>query len=371
MKGVLHVFSGDLWAGAEVMIFNLLSKLREDPGLNIAALSLNEGTLTCKLREMGIKTIVIPEADNSFPEIYLKSYKSLKNQKIDIIHSHRYKENLLALLLAKTLGIKKIVSTIHGLSEPLSYSQNNKNNDGLKTKLDYFTLRSKLFSSVVAVSREMKNTLVQKHHFKAEKIEVVYNGTFLPEKHKCDTFEQRSNGTFHIGTVGRMVPVKDFNFFLEIASEIRKAVRNVRFSILGDGPLKSRLIKKNLSLGLEDCVEFYQPVENPRAYYQSLDIYLNTSEYEGIPMSILEAMAYGIPVVAPKVGGIPEIISHGTEGFLVAERKHEEFVHYCLKLIRDMNVKQAITENASRKIISAFSNMKMAEAYKNIYLYDA
>lgn len=70
---ILHISSGDLWAGAEVMIFNLLNKSKDDPSLNIMALSLNEGTLTDRLRHVGIETHVIPEAIYSFPLIFSKS----------------------------------------------------------------------------------------------------------------------------------------------------------------------------------------------------------------------------------------------------------------------------------------------------------
>ena len=114
---VLHIVSGDLWAGAEVMVFTLLSKLRENSNITLIAISLNEGVLTDKLRTLGIEVFVIQEASYSILAIVAKANKLLKKRKIDIIHSHRYKENIISLILGKLIGVKYYVTTIHGLSE--------------------------------------------------------------------------------------------------------------------------------------------------------------------------------------------------------------------------------------------------------------
>ena len=392
---VLHLFSGDLWAGAEVMVYNLLSKLKEEPNLKMIALSLNDGILASKLRDEGIETHVISEVDNSFVGTFFKAFRLLKRRKIDIIHSHRYKENLLGFLLAKAVGVKKLITTMHGLSEPplqmsssstlTSFSTSTLTSAlastskvvGLKTKIDYYMLNNH-FTRVVAVSQEMKKTLIQKYGFKEEKVEVIYNGIPLPELNLSLNLNLKYNGVFHIGTVGRMVPVKDFNLFLEIAAEIKKQIisnfefrisnfKNIHFSILGDGPLKDKLTQKAKDLKIDYYVEFISPMPDPMPYYQSLDLYLNTSLHEGIPLSILEAMACGKPVVAPKVGGIPEIISDGENGILVEAREPKKIADSCLRLMQDKKLRKNLGEKASKRIASYFSNSKMAECYQRLY----
>ncbi len=416
-KVVLHIFSGDLWAGAEVMVYNLLSKLKEEQSLKIIALSLNEGILAGKLRDAGIETYVIPETHNSFAKTLLKAFNLLKGRGIDIIHSHRYKENLLALILAKTIGVKKLITTMHGLSEPPSTSALaltstlplplpsssslsllststlalSSNSVGLKTRIDYFMLKH-FFTHVVAVSQEMKKTLIERYRFNSDKVEVIYNGIPLSVLNLnlnlslALDLNLKSNAAFHIGTVGRMVQVKDYNLFLEIAAEIKKkvtskseiqnpqsAIRNsqsesVRFSILGDGPLKNKLTQKAKDLKIQNCVEFLSPMPDPFPYYQSLDLYLNTSLHEGIPLSILEAMACEKPVVAPKVGGIPEIISDGENGILVESRDAQKFANSCLRLMQDKDMRFTMGKNASKRIATYFSNSKMAGCYQKLYL---
>lgn len=360
---VLHIFSDDLWAGAEAMVFNLLDQLKDDPDLKIIALSLNEGILTGKLRDAGIETYTIPEAANSFLKTFLKAWNLFKRRKIDIIHSHRYKENLLALLLAKTMGVERLVSTIHGLAEP-PLKQEGENSVGLKTMMDYFLLR-RYFSRVIAVSHEMKKVLVLKYRFREEYVDVIYNGIPLPSGAR--SLGRPADHRFQIGTVGRMVPVKDFDLFLEVAAEMIRDDDQVRFSILGDGPLKERLIRKARDLKIEGDVDFLSPTSDVFSYYQLLDLYLNTSHHEGIPLTILEAMACGKPVVAPSVGGVPEIVSHGEHGLLVEGREPRKFADSCLKLIQNKDLRITMGETASKRIVSCFDSFKMAECYRQLY----
>ena len=365
VKTILHIFSGDLWAGAEVMIFNLLNKLKDQPDMKMIALSLNEGILADKLRHAGIETHIIPEGKNSLAKVFARAFKLLRKRNIDIIHAHRYKENLLALLLTKSLGVKRLVSTLHGLSEPPCHTQNGGNSIGLKTRINYFVL-NRFFTRVVVVSHDIKNVLIEKNGFHAGKVDVVHNGIDLPRS-PISRVPDSSSRFFHIGTVGRMVPVKDFNLFLEVAAEIKKHTDAVRFSILGDGPLKKQLIKRAHELKIGDCVQFLTPRQDPLSYYQSLDLYLNTSLHEGIPLSILEAMACGKPAVAPRVGGMPEIISNGEYGLLVEGREPERFVSSCMMLMNNRKLSLRMGESASKRIETYFSSFKMAESYRQVY----
>ncbi len=362
---VLHVFSGDLWAGAEVMIFHLLSKLKDCDKLRIIAISLNEGTLADKLKAKGIETFVIPEMAHSFTRMFFKAYKLIKGKKIDIIHSHRYKENLLALLLAKSLGVERLITTLHGLSEP-SNRPKGQIQMSLRTRMDYFALNH-FFTRVVAVSHEIKDLLIERYGFSDGKVEAIYNGIELPYSSSCPP-PGSPNGVFHIGTVGRLVPVKDFGLFLDVAAEIMKQTDKVRFSILGSGPLKEQLIRKAKDLKIEEYVEFMSPITDPFSYYQSLDIYLSTSLHEGIPLSILEAMACGKPVVAPKVGGIPEIVCDEENGFLIEKRSPVSFAAVCLELVNNGAQRVRMGEACMKKAKDHFSSSRMAERYERLYL---
>lgn len=356
---IAHIFSGDLWAGAEVMIFNLLKHLKEYHHLELLALSLNEGTLTQKLREVGIKTYLIREDKYNFFQIYYKILRILKSLRIDLIHSHRYKENLIALLLRPFFPSARLLATIHGLPESFSKEKRLKSN-GI-SRLNFFILKN-YFSSIIAVSEEMKNSLVEESGFFPDEIQVIHNGIGIPPE-----IEAISQNRFHIGTTGRMVPVKDYYLFLDIAAVVTKQAPYVRFSILGDGPLKDELRKRAKELQLDGHVNLLPTQPNPFPYYRSLDIYLNTSIHEGIPLSILEAMACGKPVVASKVGGIPEIISHTKEGLLVDGRKPQDYAYACLTLIKNQVLRDQMGKAAREKIATHFNVANMAQCYYELY----
>jgi glycosyltransferase involved in cell wall biosynthesis len=172
---------------------------------------------------------------------------------------------------------------------------------------------------------------------------------------------------FHVGTVGRTVPVKDFQLFLDIAAELRKRSKLVRFSILGDGPLTRQLMDKAKALNVADGLQFVPPRPDPTSYYQSLDLYLNTSIHEGIPISVLEAMAIGLPVVAPRVGGIPEMIDHEQHGLLVDSRRVGDFADACTRLIEDEGLRTKLGDGAFHRVRDRFKSEEMARAYKRVY----
>jgi glycosyltransferase involved in cell wall biosynthesis/protein-tyrosine-phosphatase len=360
---ICHIFSGDLWAGAEVVIFNLLSSLGERGDVRVLALSLNEGVLTERLRAAGVITHVIPESRHAMPAMLRRAATMLRDARVTIIHSHGYKQDFLACLLAKWLRVSEVVSTLHGLPEPATHGAWERWVVRWRTGFHYFMIRT-FFSAVVAVSADMKQALAGQHGFRPDHVHVIRNGGRFPSAPSAST----SNDTrFHIGSVGRMVPVKDFELFLEAAAALRRHGPVVRFSILGDGPLRQELARRAEELNLSDCVEFLPPRPDPFPYYRSLDVYLNTSLHEGLPLSVVEAMACGKPIVSAAVGGIPEIVVHGQHGFLVDERDPSRFADCCRRLMLDGELRTAMGERARAAAHAGLSATAMTDGYRRLY----
>jgi glycosyltransferase involved in cell wall biosynthesis len=225
-------------------------------------------------------------------------------------------------------------------------------------------LVSRLYSTTVAVSEEMKGTLVRRYGFREPRVRVIRNGGRFPAP---VPLRAPDLSMFHIGTVGRLVPIKGLDLFLEVAAAVRRSVPTVRFSILGDGPLRDELGRHAVRLGIADCVEFLNPRPDPFGYYQSLDVYLNTSIHEGLPLSVVEAMACGKPVVSAAVGGIPEIVAHGEHGFLVEGRDPARFAERCLTLIQDNRLCRSLGQRAAEAARSSLSAEAMTRQYRGLY----
>lgn len=360
---VLQVFSGDLWAGAERMIASLMVRLKGHSDIYLIALSLNEGQLTSALRSSGIETHVIAESHTAFPSLVQQVSRLFKGRKIELIHSHRNKENLLALCVQKKLGARRLVATLHGLSETMGLGGVARLRMFAQEKLDWAIL-SHRFDTVVAVSEDIRQSLMHRHCWSQMKVEVIHNGIDVPPSVKT---RSGCGQPFRIGTVGRLVPVKDYDLFLEVAQALLDLRENVQLSILGEGPLRAYLETRVKQLGLRDVVQVLGFCPDPTEFYYSLDLYLNTSIHEGIPLSILEAMACGLPIVAPWVGGIPEIVTHDDHGILIQTRKPSDFAEACRRLMREHKTRERMGQKGRERVHGSFSSERMADSYRRLY----
>lgn len=359
MIKICHIASGDLWAGAEVLTFNLLRELQQKQELQIHAIILNPGRLADELKSKGINVHVINEQNMSFLKLLYHVFLILKKHKITIVHSHRYKENLLATLASIPLPTISKITTIHGVAEAIP---NAKNGFNLKSNINFFLLRY-FFHKSICVSNDCMNFLLSHKKLKTQSACVIHNGITIPTPIDCNSVDQTED--FSIGTACRLVPIKNIEFLLDVAVLLKGA--GIKIIIAGDGPLKTLLEARSLKLGVSDIVQFAGQVDAMEMFYNSIDVYLNTSLHEGIPMSILEAMSLRLPVVATNVGGISEIIEHEKTGFLVTLGDVKSFARYCLLLRNDRKLLHKMANNAKLKISEQFSINSCAEKYVNLY----
>ncbi len=356
---VCHFISGDLWAGAEVMAFHLIRTMADSNSISVSVIIFNNGRLADELKNAGIDVTVFEESRHSFPVLAYKVYQKLRSKKIDIIHSHRQKENILALIISVLLRNTRLVSTLHGMPEN---SLTKLTVSSIIKKLNFFLL-SRFFSRTVAVSNDIRDILTNSGFLK-QKIITIHNGIPLPS-FDSDTKKDLAS-SFTIGTAGRLVPVKDFGLFIDIANYLRNH-KNIHFLLAGDGPLEQDLRCKVSELGLNNF-SFSGKIDDMNSFYKQIDVFLNTSIHEGIPMTILEAMSHGIPAIAPFVGGLPEIIENGVDGFLIQGRDPQHYAEKCNQLLSNPNVYHAISQVAREKIEKKYSVSIMSQQYIKAYL---
>ena len=359
MLRICHIISGDLWAGAEVLAFKLIKELTNDGSISCTAIVLNEGTLSANLNGIGVKTHILSEKKMSFFQILFQIRKIVKESGITVIHSHRYKENFLAYFASLPHTDLRLISTQHGMPETTNSLKSR-----ILLRLNFFLL-AHLFTVIVSVSKEIQEILLRKNGFKKSKVTVIHNGVFLPAIAR----DHHKSSSYTVGSAGRFVPIKNYPCFIKIASLCKKEPK-IHFSLAGDGP--DRILLENLvrAKSLESTFEFCGHTPVMEGFYQKIDIFVNTSLHEGIPMSILEAMAYGIPVIAPRIGGIPEIIEDGIDGFLIRPDNAELFAEKSLLLCQDAELRNKIGAAARQKISSVFSIRICAQRYSALYRHD-
>lgn len=223
---------------------------------------------------------------------------------------------------------------------------------------------SHYFHQVVGVSQDIQKAFIKQYGFKEENVSYIHNGMEI-----TGILPKRANKMeFTIGSSGRLFPIKDYPLMVEIAKIVAKKSKNVRFILAGDGPERNRLESLMQDYDLEEFFTLMGHTDNMDAFYQELDLYINTSLHEGIPMSILEAMSYGLPVIAPDVGGISEIIEDGVEGYLIHGRDPEDFSERCIRLVENRQLRAKMSKAAREKVIKEFSMEHMAEEYYKLYI---
>lgn len=355
---VIMLASGDLWAGAEAVVYQLARGLNTYTQIDVSVVLLNSGYLYKICKDDGIRTFVLDEVKYNYLFLIQMVINLIREIKPHIIHTHRYKENILAGIAAINIGSPFLVTTVHGMPE-LRISMKSRFVSAIN---NMFLKRT--FSRVVAVSQDLSHDLKEKDNMPSLKIAQIYNGIEIDFDYKSI---KENSGIINIGSAGRIVPVKDYGFMLDIAMEVLKSRNNIRFLLAGDGPDLPHIRKKVHELRLENKIILYGHVNDMRKFMSSLDIYINTSRHEGIPMTILDAMSFRLPIIAPHVGGIPEIINDGINGMLVHQRDVRSFVEVINTVLNRDELRIRLGNNAFETVRQKFSSEVMTKAYYNLY----
>jgi len=363
---VCHIVSANLWAGAEVQVFNLITARRYREKVEPHCILLNPGILEEKLRSHGIPVQVVPERETSFPKLMLSVSKLVRAHNCDLIHSHRYKENFIGVCVSELNGGIALVKTLYGIREIVTGWRS------IKRRAYYFadSLMSRWFiDRTIVVTQDMREQVSGR--IPKNKIEVIENSIDTKAFERIWGSKESRDVERHdepvIGTFCRLAPVKGLDLFVQAAAELLKRSYRVRFLIGGTGPEKDHLAQLCEKLGLGEKLVFPGFVDDVYACISSLDVFVISSHHEGFPTAALEAMALGVPVVATSVGGIPEVIEHRKTGVLVKPGDYIAIADGIQRLLDDRNLRECISRSAFDKVRNAYSSESQAEKVIQCY----
>lgn len=362
---VLHIASGDLWAGAEVQLFTLASALRKHTGTIVHILLLNHGKLEQKLRDTGIDVTVIDEASLNSAQILRQMIKTVRAIQPDIIHTHRLKENILGSIAAWRCGHIPSLRTQHGAAEhPAAVYKLHKH---IIFFLDWLCGRY-YQRYIIAVAADLAEKLARK--YPESHIKTIENGIdtdTLP----ATTSANNETGKRHyrVGIAGRLAPVKRVDLFIQAAVCLKQQhpELSVDFYIYGDGPLSNSLQQQVTAASADDYIHFEGHCDDMATALQTLDILLMTSDHEGLPMILLEAMYLKTAIIAHAVGGIPHLLDQGKCGILIHEHQPETFAEAIQQLITHPKQHQKLTQHAFDRVKQHYSSRQTAENYQRLY----
>lgn len=366
---ICHVAVGDLWAGAEVQLKVLLSKLVRRTEVNLSVILFNEGRLEKEIDALGIPVRVFPESRWGSGKIFLELVSEFKKSNIQIIHTHKYKDTILAATAAKLCGIPYVVRTVHGLREPFEGLQAFR--IGLYEAIER-TVHQYCVDSIIGVSSQIESRCKAEGNVRS--VTCVRNGIDLERKSvQPDRWRTRKDlgvdsGTCLIGTVGRLTPVKGIPYLLQAARILLRQGADVKILIVGDGSIRQDLMTQTQDLGISENVVFLGHREDTDELLQAMDIFVLPSLSEGIPMALLEAMRAGCPVVASAVGGIPEVIRDGNDGMLVPAKDPSALADAIGAMQASALNRARFSEAGRARVTAEFDAGRMASRTKEFYL---
>jgi glycosyltransferase involved in cell wall biosynthesis len=303
--------------------------------------------------------IVIPEILNPLWSGYSKVIRNYcRNYEIDILHIHfSFAQNLALSCSIKPLNIPVIY---HWHNPPISLNSFFNPPEKLKGKIKkiYSTEVAKfadkhLISHHISISQNITNLLVQNKWTTTEKITLLPNA-ISNSKTISSATKEKCNATPIIGTVANFRPQKDHDTLIKAFNILIKSKINCELWLVGDGPTKIEIEKSVDELNLRPFVKFLGTLADPAAAYSKFDIFVLSTHYEGHPLVLMEAMCFGLPIVATKVSSIPEVISDRVDGILVNPKDPEDLANALKNLITDNDlyskISKATLENFKKQL---------------------
>ncbi len=355
--------SGDLWGGAEAQVYQLVKHTIEKDNCKVCVITLNKGVLFDKLCDLSISVVAIEENKRHLWEMIAEMRSFFKKNSVHLIHCHGFKENFLAGIAGKMSGKLVTTRTHHGRgvvrgSFPKVFVE----------KLNACFLTDKM----IAVSHELK-TFLTENGFSSSKIKVIHNGidceNLSVSKDRNVIREELliPSDSFVIGTASRIELEKGYEYLLSAVKKLIDEGLPIVFVIVGTGNLKQKYQQMAKEMNISEFIIFVGFQENVCNYLNIFDVFVMMSLHEGLPLTLLEVMCMGKPVVCSAVGGIPEIVESNFSGILVPSKDYEACAEACKKILNYNDFKVRIEENACNHIKTNFSSTKTAESTIQLY----
>jgi sugar transferase (PEP-CTERM/EpsH1 system associated) len=350
---VLHIVLGLQVGGLEKFVLDLIDKYSSDIKPIIVCLE-GKGELGQKYDHLGIVEL------HKEPGISLKIIRQLvvlmNEFDIDIIHTHNPGPHFYGAM-AGFLTHRPVIHTKHGRNYPTD-----------KKKVWLNKLSSLLTQRIVPVSQNAANVCIDIEKIPSTKIAVILNGVDTDLFCQSGNIVDDANSLVRIGIVARLSAEKDHQTLLSACKHLVEQTSDFHLEIIGDGPLRSLLENTVKILGLDEHVSFSGTRHDVQALLRQLDIFVLSSTTEGISLTLLEAMATELPVVATDVGGNPEVVIEGETGFLVPPQNPKAMAEKLLFLINDMKLRQKMGKSGRERVIANFSIRETARKYEGLYI---
>lgn len=286
----------------------------------------------------------------------------INNRKIDIIHTHGYKSDILGLLAARKTGIK-IVSTPHGFSNNVGWKLR------LFIRLGLFAL--KFVDKVAPLSEQLVFDL-KRYGIKDKQLRFIENGVDLtelaPYRKTLPVQDFSAASGLHLGYVGQLIPRKGLADLLQAFNLLWQRFPDSKLTLIGEGSQRSELEALAKTLPAASAISFLGFRGDRIVLLKDFDAFALTSSLEGIPRCLMEAMAVGVPVVAYDIPGVDQLITHESTGLLAPLGDWQQLANHLIRLAAEPALANKISLAARQLVDQRFSAARMANEYQQLFL---
>lgn len=338
--------------GAETMCVGLSELLhRQGQEVTVVSMYRKETMLTARLKQAGIRVVFLDKKTGLDLSSITKLRTLFRREKPDAIHVHLF---LMKYVVPAALGLGiPVIHTVHSVA---SYDA-----EGDRAVNRFFYNRG--LAVPVAISKEIAKTVEEFYSVPAEKIRVVFNGIDLQ---KCLPKEDYSlQNPPYLVHVGRFFEAKNHEVMVRAVKLLKERGMEVRLDFCGDGETRGAAEALVRALGVEENVRFCGVAEQVFPILHEADLFLLPSRFEGMPMSLIEAMGTGLPAIASRVGGISDMVTDGHNGLLI-EPNAEELANAIARLLDAPELRERLGRNAREEAVR-FSGETMARNYMKLY----
>lgn len=348
-------------AGMEVLVARMVRALAAR-GHDVGVTCLeSDGILAGPLRDEGFRVTVreTPGLTSIFHAPALDGW--LRELHPDVVHVHSGAW-LKGAGAARRAGVRRVIATVHGILAPEPW-----HGPAL------MHLAARRTDRVVAVSDSLSTYLHRRVRVPARKLDVILNGVdttrFAPRPHPGRLRAQLGlpPEALLVGHVARLDPVKNQPMLLDAFARVRQVVPSAVLVMVGDGPMRAALERQIETLGLQEGVKLAGLHPDPSSLYPEFDAFALSSTIEGTSMSLLEAMATGVPVVATAVGGTPALLQDGRAGVLVPSDDAVAFAAALVGLLTDRERRAQVGAAGRRRVETTYSEGAMLDQYEALY----
>ena len=346
--------------GTERLVVELARRLTRQIPMAVCCLD-EEGDWASELTADDIPVTALRRASGFRPALSRAIAVVARQHGANVIHCHHYSPFVYSCFARFWRPECRVIFTEHGrLSDAAPSTKRRFANQVLK----------RLPRGVFTVSEDLRQHIIAEG-FSPGAVSVIYNGIATGPPPDSATREQirrtvgAADDTLVIGTIARLDPVKDLGTLIEATRQCARVVPTLLL-IVGDGPERSQLEQFTSARGVEPYVRFLGHRDDARRWLAGCDAYVNSSISEGVSLTILEAMAAGLPVVATRVGGTPEVLDP-TCSRLVLPRDPNALAAALLELANQPAVRDRMGRAALTRVEALFTLERMVNAYRDVY----